>query len=355
MPTAAGQIQPPRQYHHGTHHLDFESAIEVPDSHAWPDLDDLPSAAAAASPGTSVPVVDLSVSVDAVLGQLASACAAWGAFQVTGHGVPPGLLLRAEAASRRLFALPTSHKLRAARPAEGGASGYGTARISCFFPKLMWSEGFTIAGSPLEHARTLWPAGDPFAFCDVIEEYSAHMQRLARKLLRLMLFSLGLDDDDLGPIHDTTAVLHLNSYPACPDPNRAMGLAPHTDSTLLTLLYQSDSSGLQVLEQSNRWVTVPPMSGALIVNVGDLFQILSNGRYKSVVHRAVVDRSRHRISVAYMCGPQKDAKVSPLEKLVEAQGRAAYRAVTWPEYLNLKGKLFGMTLESCQEDMLVDE
>lgn len=191
-----------------------------------------------------------------------------------------------------------------------------------------------------------------------MEEYSKHMQQLAQKLLRLILLSLGLNDENLGPIREMTAVLQLNSYPACPEPTRAMGLAPHTDSTLLTLLYQSDTSGLQVLrqttdtdddreQQSSRWVTVPPMSGALIVNVGDLFQILSNGRYKSAVHRAIVDRFRHRISVAYMCGPQKEAKISPLGKLVEAQGRAAYRAVTWPEYLSLKGKLFDMALESC--------
>ncbi|WOK98630.1 hypothetical protein Cni_G07342 [Canna indica] len=344
MPTAA---QPRRYHHHAhAHFLEFHSVRAVPDSHAWPDLHDRPT-----SPDNAVPVVDLS-SHDGLLDQLRRACASWGAFQVTGHGVPLGLLRSAEAAARRLFTLPLSQKLRAARREDGSVGGYGAARISCFFPKLMWSEGFTIAGSPLDNARELWP-GDPAAFCDVIEEYKKQMQRLAHRLTRLMLTSLGLAEGDIdwaGLIEEMSAVVQLNSYPACPDPDRAMGLAAHTDSTLLTVLYQSNTSGLQVLHPMNqdrpsRWVTVPPIPDALIVNVGDLFQILSNGRYRSAVHRVIVNRTSHRVSVAYMCGPEKDADVSPIEKLIEPGGRPLYRTVTWPEYLSLKGKLFDKALE----------
>ncbi|THU65864.1 hypothetical protein C4D60_Mb05t08130 [Musa balbisiana] len=390
MPTASELIS-----HHHAHPLDFESVREVPDSHAWPDLHDHPTASAQ---GAVVPVIDLSATATNVLEQLARACESWGAFQVTGHGVPPGLLRRVEVAARGLFALPTNRKLEAARPADG-VSGYGRARISCFFPKLMWSEGFTIAGSPLDHARTLWPDDDPLAFwyvydarvptphalhhlprpsnaaekpccdttcSDVIEEYKEEMKQLARKLMRMMLMSLGLTEVEaeaeaetgwIGPRDEAggmSAVLQMNSYPVCPDPDRAMGMAAHTDSTLLTLLFQSNTSGLQVLQvvgdngrdRTARWVTVPPMPGALIVNVGDLFQILSNGRYRSVVHRAVVNRSSHRVSVAYMCGPPAASKVEPIGKLVGPGCGPVYRPVTWPEYLSVKGKLFDKALAS---------
>ncbi|URE05109.1 gibberellin 3-beta-dioxygenase [Musa troglodytarum] len=355
MPTASEPIR-----HHHAHPIDFESVREVPDSHAWPDLHDHPTASAQ---GAAVPVIDLSATATNVLEQLARACESWGAFQVTGHGVPTGLLRRVEAAARGLFALPTNRKLEAARP-DDGVSGYGRARISCFFPKLMWSEGFTIAGSPLDHARTLWPDDDPLAFCDVIEEYKEEMKKLARKLMRMMLVSLGLTVAEaegktgwIGPSEEAggmSAVLQLNSYPVCPDPDRAMGMAAHTDSTLLTLLFQSNTSGLQVLQvvgdngrdRTARWVTVPPMPGALIVNVGDLFQILSNGRYRSVVHRAVVSRTSHRVSVAYMCGPPAASKVEPIGKLVGPGCGPVYRPVTWPEYLSVKGKLFDKALAS---------
>nr|XP_010914990.1 gibberellin 3-beta-dioxygenase 1-like [Elaeis guineensis] len=329
-------------------HFEFESVREVPDSHAWPDLHDHPSVEP--SGPDSVPVVDLA-SPDAVP-RVGRACEEWGVFQVTGHGVPSDLLDRLESQTRRLFSLPTHQKLKAAR-SPGNISGYGLAPISSFFSKLMWSEGFTIAGSPLEHARKLWRPEDSGEFCDVIEEYKEVMKELAGRLLHLMLLSLGLTEEDIswaGPVRETgdlPAVLQLNSYPACPEPDRAIGLAAHTDSSLLTVLYQSSTSGLQVLRPDPaRWVTVPPLPGALVVNVGDLSHILSNGQFRSVLHRAVVNRTRHRLSAAYICGPPAHVKVSPVDKLVGPSEGPAYRAVTWPEYLGLKRKLFNKALAS---------
>lgn len=95
-----------------------------------------------------------------------------------------------------------------------------------------------------------------------------------------------------------------------------MGLAAHTDSTLLTILYQNNTSGLQVLREGIGWVTVPPIPGGLVINIGDLLHILSNGLYPSVLHRAVVNRTKHRLSMAYLYGPPSSVKISPLSKLV---------------------------------------
>ncbi|KAG6407088.1 hypothetical protein SASPL_130070 [Salvia splendens] len=62
-----------------------------------------------------------------------------------------------------------------------------------------------------------------------------------------------------------------------------------------------NTNGFLVLrEGARRWTTVPPHLGALVVHVGDLMHILSNGSYPSVLHRAKVNRTRHRLSVAYL-------------------------------------------------------
>nr|UXL73235.1 2-oxoglutarate-dependent dioxygenase GA 3-oxidase [Jasminum sambac] len=199
-------------------------------------------------------------------------------------------------------------KLKAARPAVGVA-GYGVARISSFFPKLMWSEGFTIIGSQLEHATKLWP-NDFQNFCDTSEVYQKQMNKLAGKLMLLMLGSLGITNKEDVKCGDEGGCgeLQLNSYPACPEPDRAMGLAPHTDSTILTILHQSNISGLQVLREGCGWVTVAPLAGALVVHVGDLLHILSNGLYTNGRHRAVVNRTQHRLSLAYLYGPPSSVK-----------------------------------------------
>ncbi|KAJ0977819.1 hypothetical protein J5N97_013293 [Dioscorea zingiberensis] len=331
-------------------HFEFDSICEVPDSHAWPSLHDYPSADPLGP--DSVPIIDLRGSCSDTMKFIKHACERWGVFMVTGHGVPGDILNQLESETCRLFSLPTKQKLKAARPPDG-VSGYGLARISSFFSKLMWYEGFTISGSPLDHARKLWPH-DYSKFCETIEGYNKEMKKLAERVMNLVLLSLGLNEDDLGwagPVGDllkVSGVLQLNSYPACPDPDRAMGLAAHTDSGFLTILHQTNTSGLQILRAQDqhgpaRWVTVPPVPGALVINVGDLSHILSNGRFQSVLHRAVVNRIHHRYSMAYICGPPAHTKVSPLRTF---SGRPVYRAVTWAEYLGLKGKLFNQALAS---------
>ncbi|XP_077210058.1 gibberellin 3-beta-dioxygenase 1-like [Tasmannia lanceolata] len=347
MPSLAEAFKGHPVYLHNSH-LDFDLAREVPDSHTWPLLNDYPSGDSLND--ESVPVIDLAD--PHVVNRIGHACETWGVFQVTNHGIPMDLLSDVESQGRRLFMLPTQQKLKAARAPEG-IDGYGFARISSFFSKRMWSEGFTIFGSPIEHAQKLWPH-DNKQFCDVMEEYEKEMKKLVRWLMWLLLAYLGITKEDVkwagpkGEFESTSAVLQLNSYPACPDPKRAMGLAEHTDSPLLTILYQSSISGLQVLREGGvpRWVTVPPLPGALVVNIGDLLHILSNGRFRSTLHRAVVNRTHHRLSIAYLWGPPTNIKLSPFSKLVTDYHPPLYRPVTWTEYLGIKAKYFNKALSS---------
>ncbi|KAJ0744239.1 putative gibberellin 3-beta-dioxygenase [Helianthus annuus] len=323
-------------------HLDLNSMKELPESHAWLSLDELPSYSS--STPDQVPVINLKDPNAMEL--VGHACKTWGVFQVTNHGVPTNVLEQMEAAGRKLFALPMQQKLKAAR-SPNGVSGYGVARISAFFHKLMWSEGFTIVGSAYEHARKLWP-NRYNRFCCVIEEYKEEMNKLAQKLMFLMLGSLGVTMEDVkwATTQRSCPALQLNSYPACPDPDRAMGLAAHTDSTLLTILHQNNTSGLQAHKEGTGWVTVPPIPGALVINVGDLLHILSNGLYPSVLHRAMVNRTQHRLSVAYLYGPPSNVQISPLSKLTDQVHPPLYRSVTWSEYLGTKAKHFNKALSS---------
>lgn len=179
------------------------------------------------------------------------------------------------------------------------------------------------------------------------------MRKLAGKLMWLVLESLGITEEDVKwanpkeSFEGGSDALQMNYYPACPEPDRAMGLAAHTDSTFLTILHQNNTSGLQVYrEGTGNWVTVPPTPGALVINVGDLLHILSNGVYPSVLHRAVVNRTRCRFSVAYLYGPSAGVKISPLQKLIDHSHPPLYRPVTWSEYLGTKAKHFNKALSS---------
>ncbi|XP_010429978.1 PREDICTED: gibberellin 3-beta-dioxygenase 2-like [Camelina sativa] len=319
----------------------------LPDSYTWTAKDDLLFSASASSDShESLPLIDLSDPHATTL--VGNACTTWGAFQLTNHGVPSRLLDDIELLTGSLFRLPFHRKIKAAR-SENGVSGYGVARIASFFSKKMWSEGFTVVGSPLHDFRKLWPSHH-LEYCEIIEEYERHMQKLAAKLMWLALGSLGVEENDInwaGPNSDfqgTQAAIQLNHYPICPEPDRSMGLAAHTDSTLLTILYQNNTAGLQVFRDGMGWFTVPTVPDSLVVNVGDLLHILTNGIFPSVLHRARVNHIRSRFSMAYLWGPPSDLMISPLSRLVDPLQSPLYPSLTWKQYLATKATHFNQSL-----------
>nr|ALR74631.1 gibberellin biosynthesis-related protein GA3ox1 [Salvia miltiorrhiza] len=314
--------------------LDFGSVRHLPDSHVWSAAHEAPARAEGAAP----PVIDLQAP-DAA-GLVGEACRGWGVFQVTNHEVPGALVEEVEGHARRLFGLPAERKARALRT-PSGATGYGVARISPFFPKLMWHEGFTImGGSAVEHAKQLWPH-HYHHFCDAMDKYQKKMKSVAYKILLLILKALGVDEEELISssssflMYQSDGALQLNSYPSCPNPSRAIGLALHTDSLLLTILHQNDTDGLQILQEGVGWVRVPPIPGALVVNIGDLMHILSNGEFPTMCHRVVPNETSHRFTMAYFYGPPADSVVAPLPNL---PGPPRFRAATVKEYIGLKNK-----------------
>ncbi|PIA65319.1 hypothetical protein AQUCO_00100648v1 [Aquilegia coerulea] len=328
--------------------IDFDSVQEVPDSHKWPHVVDYPSDQDLHDV-ESVPIIDLMDPNAANL--VGNACQTWGVFQVTNHGIPIHLLENLDSEGRRLFQLPTQQKLKAAhRPCISG--GYGRAR-SRVCSKQMWSERFTIVGSPIEQARQLWPE-EYKTFCDVIEEYEKEMKKLSKMLMWIMLGTLGIAEDDMcsaGPESKSECpcnILQLNSFPPCPDPKLVMGLAAHTDISLLTVHYQTNTSGLQVIRDGGRWVTVQPKSGALVINVGDLLQIISNGRFRSIFQRAVVHQTRHRLSFAYLYGPPSNIQTSALTKLIDQKRPPLYHPETWTKFRKVNYKRSNQALTTFQ-------
>ncbi|MBA0555154.1 hypothetical protein Golob_014210 [Gossypium lobatum] len=315
----------------------FNNVPTLPDSYVWSTTPSESPCLHSIDEKQVPPVVD--IGDPSAFSLVRDACEKWGVFQAINHGIPLSLFQETEFEARRLFSLPTEQKQLVARLPEG-FTGYGLVRISRNFPKLMWSECFGMIGSPVEHASQLWP-----------QDHAKFWYM--RKLVAVMLRSLGLTNEQdtkwFEPKNESDRAkcfLQLNSYPVCPDPDRAMGLAPHTDSSLFTLLYQGGINGLQVYDDGVGWVDVQPVEGALVVNVGDLMHIVSNGRFKSVLHRVVVNNTRHRISTAFFYLPPWDAKVSPLKKLVEFDHLPMYRQVTWKEYVETKSKDLSKALDS---------
>lgn len=134
--------------------IDLTTLKELPESHAWQGFDNFPTTDSTTT--ENMPIVDLADPKAMEL--IGHACKTWGAFQLTNHGIPRKLLEDVQEASRDLFALPMEQKLKVSdQPANGGFAGYGQSQTASSNAKKMWSETFTVFGSPLHHFRQLWP------------------------------------------------------------------------------------------------------------------------------------------------------------------------------------------------------
>ncbi|KAL0815260.1 hypothetical protein Bca101_071704 [Brassica carinata] len=119
--------------------------------------------------------------------------------------------------------------------------------------------------------------------------------------------------------------LRLNKYHPCVFGSQVFGLVPHTDTSFITILAQDQIGGLE-LKKNEQWIGVKPCSEALTVNIGDMFQALSNGVYQSVRHRVITPANVERLSIAFFVCPYQETEI-------ECSGNPKkYRRFSFREY-----------------------
>ncbi|XP_048554189.1 1-aminocyclopropane-1-carboxylate oxidase homolog 1-like [Triticum urartu] len=299
----------------------------------------------------TVPVINLSSAVGttttraAVVAQVRAAAETFGFFQVVGHGVPEAATSAMLAAVRGFIEEPVEAKAPYYTRDTGRRVRYQSNLDLFQSTAANWRDTLFVEMLPEPPA----PEELPAACRRVAPEYARLVQqRLGRALLGLLSEALGLRPGNLEEEHGCLEGLSLacHYYPACPEPHLTLGTPRHTDASFLTVLLQDAVGGLQVLvdvEDAPAWVDVPPVAGALVVNVGDFLQLMSNDRFKSVEHRVVSNGVGPRVSVA--CFFRTDRAAAPTRVLapIIADGEEArYRSTTVEEVVRQYYKVKGL-------------
>ncbi|KAL3010828.1 hypothetical protein AAZX31_07G166400 [Glycine max] len=174
---------------------------------------------------------------------------------------------------------------------------------------------------------------------DTSAEYCRRTWKVGKELLKGISESLGLEAnyiEDTMNLDSGWQMIAANMYPPCPQPELAMGIPPHSDHGLLNLLMQNGVSGLQVLH-NGKWINVSSTVNCLLVFVSDHLEVVSNGKYKSVLHRAVVSNKATRMSLAVVIAPSLDTVVEPANELLDNQRNpAAYVGMKHTDYMQLQ-------------------
>ncbi|XP_052172104.1 protein SRG1-like [Diospyros lotus] len=304
---------------------------------------------------SEIPIIDLfllSNGQEEELKKLDVACKEWGFFQVyisiswqvVNHGVAEEVLQRMKDASAGFFDLALEEKNEYSMP-PNDIQGYGHAYVVSEEQKLDWSDALILVVYPSRFRRLqFWPA-KPNQLGETIEAYSSEVRRVAEELLSSISLIMGLEDDALSKLHkELVQVLRVNYYPICAKPDQVLGISPHSDSSTISILMQEENvDGLEIRHDGD-WVPVKPIPNALVVNIGDVVEILSDGKYKSVEHRAVTNGNRARISYATFLFPHDDIEIGPLDRFISPDRPSSlYKKVRYGDFLrqSLNRKLEG--------------
>ncbi|XP_057812535.1 2-oxoglutarate-dependent dioxygenase 19-like [Salvia miltiorrhiza] len=284
----------------------------------------------------SLPTVDFSALVGGdphqrskAVHDLATACREWGFFILVNHGVADSLMDALFRAVKEFFSLSDSEKKQ-----------YEAKSVS---DPIKYCGNFNVTTS--NRSFTLWRENlkfyvHPNFYCphrpqllrDVVLEY---IRKVATKLIEDVCEALELNQhyvDEILKMDSSLQLFAANYYPRCPQPDQAIGLPPHTDPGLLTFLIHNGVGGLQI-EHDGKWFHTDSPHNSILINAADQLEIFTNGRFKSVKHRAVVNEERERISIVVANGPSGEAVMGPAAALVEKDGSAKYNAMKYEEYL----------------------
>lgn len=288
-------------------------------------------------PSCEIPVVDLQrlldqESMDSELAKLHLACKDWGFFQLVNHEVSTSLLERVKTDVQDFFNLPMESKKNFWQY-PGEVEGFGQAFVVSEEQKLDWADLFFLVTQPvLARKPHLFPKL-PLPFRDTVEAYSSELKNLAITILGKMAKALKIEAEEVEELFGNgLQSMRMNYYPPCPQPDKVIGLTPHSDAVGLTILLQvNEVEGLQV-KKDGKWVPVKPLPNAFIFNIGDVLEIISNGTYRSIEHRATVNSEKERLSIATFLSPDYDSVIGPASSLVTEQTPAMFKNTPAEEY-----------------------
>jgi len=284
---------------------------------------------------------------DAFVAELGAAYRQFGFCCISGHGIPRELIDGAYQAFEQFFALPAETKMKYHVPGSGGARGYTPFKVETAkdsrFPDLkeFWHVGREIPrDSKFADVMppNLWPEEVPqFKSCGY-GLYEA-LDQLGTRVLRGLALHIGLPEHYFGDKTDQgNSILRPIHYPPITEtniPNVRAGA--HEDINFITLLVGASAEGLEVLSEG-QWLPITTEGDAIVVNIGDMLQRLTNHVYPSTSHRVVNPQNENarkpRYSVPFFLHPNPDVVLDPLPECITPDNPSRYEtSLTSHEYL----------------------
>ncbi|KAJ8750956.1 hypothetical protein K2173_016137 [Erythroxylum novogranatense] len=262
-----------------------------------------------------IPVIDISELEGEkrakTMGILHRACEKWGFFQVKNHGIDEKLMVKVKHMVNCYYEENLKGRFYESEIAKSLDANGNKSDVD-------WESSFFIWHRPTSNIGEIPSLSEDLR--ETMEEYIGQLIKLAEKISELMCENLGLEKCHIKEAFSGKAGPSVGTkvakYPQCPQPELVRGLREHFDAGGIILLLQDDQvPGLEFLKDGE-WIQIPPSkNNTIFVNTGDQVEVVSNGIYKSAMHRVVADKNGSRLSIATFYNPAGEAVISPAPKL----------------------------------------
>jgi len=305
----------------------------------------------------TIPVIDLGPylagepgALDRVARELHFALTEIGFYFIVNHGVPREKIRAAFAEAKRFHDQPVEKKL--ALKIDKNSTGYlpmrgNTLRTSTIQSgtKPNLNEAFFVKHElPPGHPDVLanrrfrganrWPSDLP-GFRETIVDYCETMERLVQKMVRVYARALDLPATYFdAAFKESQYSLRMTHYPHQDGPiDDEFGLAPHTDTSFLTLLAPNDVPGLSIRTQSGKWISAPAIADAYVVNGGQMLQRWTNDRFLATPHRAINQSGGERYALPFFCDSNIDWPIAAVPTCVGPDRPPKYPTTDYTDYM----------------------
>ncbi|GAA5904688.1 hypothetical protein JCM6882_008347 [Rhodosporidiobolus microsporus] len=280
----------------------------------------------------------------ALASEIATACIDSGFFYIADHGVPQNVVDGAFGQAKEFFAQPAEKKMEVDLHKGNSFKGYAPLKGELVDPASRgdvheaWDMGDDSQVLKEGQTGNLWPSEkDLPEFRPTVQRCWDEIMALGKRLFPIFALALDLPEDYFADkLTNPGSVMRLLHYPPQYGPVdlKEIGIGAHTDYECFTILaLHGDIQALQVLNGKGEWVHAPPKAGTFVLNLGDMLQRITNGVFKSTIHRVINREGKDRMSLPFFFGLDYDAMVEVLPSCVTAERPAQYEPIKAGEYV----------------------
>lgn len=307
----------------------------------------------------NIPVLSLKDDRDTLPARIGESFRTFGFAMIRDHGIEADLIDKAWDLTRAFFDLPVETKAKYHLAGKGGARGYTPFKTEVAKGatekdlKEFWHVGRDLPeGSPLAASMpaNIWPA-EIEGFEETFKTLYGRFDEVGAQILSAIAIDLGLAKDWFDPaIEDGNSVLRLLHYPPVGEgAGGAIRAGAHEDINLITLLLGAQEAGLELLGKNGEWLSVAPPEGAMVINIGDMLQRLSNHVLPSTTHRVRnPDGARagfSRYSMPFFLHLRSDFRFETLPQCISDENPDRYPvSITADDYLQERLREIGLIM-----------